>query len=461
MVIETDLDDTFVQYLGDQYEFNHEKAHQLEQQRMEKFSAFARLFSDMLILVYNTSRSPTGTFSSGSQQKYKEIGLDVTEAFAGGEESGMVFNDLDQARTKWLLPVPDILITEVGSHVDSPRTTAESGVLSRDESRSLTEKLLGWVKTDRPDMEKFKPYMEEYFNKISYTRYNNCLKFKSDFPRPRWSVVKESVEGFHRNCPECSVAFVPRMFFAGSTGVDTGIASLASVNKGSTFRIVIEKLIEKRRALGKSSKAMVFVFGDSSLDLSMIRPDLEIEAFELIGTSAIALRDTRFQELVVLPLNPLDLSWWELSIVPEKSDLGRGKCCGPYVDSVMNHRKIEKSKGWGVASLIRKTVEHIKENPPESVDGIPVPKGFFDDYLNSNDLFHFTFIVTALIDLNHFTIFEGFNLHIRLLVPRLIVLAYISTPAYGNRYSDAMLRSLCCVAAPSHIACYAPCAAPC
>lgn len=381
VVFETDLDDTLVQNLGDQYEFSNEVAHKLELKRMEKFSNFAQSYSDSFILVYNTARTPTGAFSSNSPQLFREIGVEDSDTFEGSQREGMIFNALDEAHTRSLLPIPDILIMELGSVIQSNWLTEETGMLTNSECYTLSETLLDWTEDDRDELEKMKPHLQKHFANIGYTHYHSSLKFSSSNRTPAWSAVQQDVTHFHEVWPNSPVAFVPSMNFSGSQYVNNGRASLASVNKGSTFRLVLEKIIDRRRAQSKSTQAMVFIFGDTALDLSMLRPDLEIEAFELIGSAATNLRDVRFQTQGVMPLHLSDLSWWELSIVPTKSELGRGKCCGTYVDRVLSHPKITKSTGWGLTSLIEKVVGYLKHRIPEPLDEIPIPQGFFDAYL--------------------------------------------------------------------------------
>ena len=142
VVIETDLDSTWVQFPDEQQLLRPDVARELEQQRMQKLSRFILAFSDVLFLAYNTARSPKGTYDQPGKQ-FREIGVNETEPFPDGAGEGMRFLALDEGHPKWILPIPDVLIMELGARIEVREEVAGNGNITVAEAQVLNEIIKG------------------------------------------------------------------------------------------------------------------------------------------------------------------------------------------------------------------------------------------------------------------------------------------------------------------------------
>ena len=360
VVLETDLDDTWVQSPRKQQLLESDTTRAQEQQKMQKLNRFFADFSDVLFLVYNTARSPKGCMMA-PKKKFREVGINETGFFPDGVGEGMLFKSLYGGRPKWILPIPDVLIMELGAHIEVRETIGGSGNISVAEAHELNKTIKGWSESDFQDLDALNRALKPLFSILGgYTLFKNCLVIADPIFFAKWSGVKEKVFEAQQS-PSFSASFAPEMQVSGGNTVVKGLGSLVSVNKGSTFRLILNKVIEKRQAEQQGSTPIVFVFGDSLLDMTMLVPTLEIKGFGPVNEDAITNRDTRFRQAGVQTGNLIDINWWEKSIIPFGAMLSNSKCCGEYIKQALSDPRVVVSDKWGVASLIKSMVEQLEK----------------------------------------------------------------------------------------------------
>ena len=363
MVFNTDLDRTFSQFLLQFEGFNAE----LEQGRMLRFHQFHEENKENLILVYNTARPPVNLVRNTSDAK-RGLSLQRTENFSGTTEPGMVFwlNDDKKA----LLPMPDFLILGQGKLIEA-RDTSNSVYAT---VRSLNLQIQQWTREDQPHLESLHTSLHSKFCANPDICRTSLL---ADIEKSS-GITDASIEDTINqrmatdSSPNASLAYVQLR-----NAVERVHGALATVNKGTSFRIVMKKIIIPQYSRGKPRTTfMVFVAGDDLPDLPMLIPPSEIEAHGKVTPEAIKLRDDRLLTLDVSPLAEDSTSWWALSLIPTGSPLRRPNCCGEVVRQALSNEKVVKMRAPGIMPFIEHMTKHLKKHLQESDPGIPdLPPG--------------------------------------------------------------------------------------
>ena len=223
----------------------------------------------------------------------------------------------------------------------------------------------GWIEDEFPDLKKLRTSLIPPFFQGGYNAYNTCTTLIISHQTPDWLQIKPVIAELQES-QAFSASFAPELTSIGGHHVAKGTGALVSVNKGAVFRMILNKVIEKRQIQHQGSTPIVFVFGDSTMDLTMLVPTMEIKAYGPVNEDAIKKRDLRFIAADVGAENLSDISWWEKSIIPTGARLSRKKCCGEYVEQALKEPKVIVSDGWGVASLIEGVVDQLENRFGES-----------------------------------------------------------------------------------------------
>ena len=374
VVLETDLDDSLVQDPEENLIFPGSTAQDLEQQRFYKFSCFLQKYSGLIVLVYNTARPALNSVSTPEDQ-YREVGLARTGYFPNSHSKGLAFKSLNPGHQKTILPVPDYLIVQLGTKIEehdinSPSLTPGLGI------RYLNAIIQAWKTKDKPHLCRFIKKMSEDRDLIaSFYKGHSAARVltKKIF---NLSYVENMLKQLQDEISDFQVTLTPLLYDEDRDSFKRGEGSLASVNKGAAFRLLLDYIVKQRNQGqdGITATPLVFVFGDSGADMSMLRPDLEISAMGSISQPALHIRNQRY---INAGVDPDDASWWQQSVYPSGSLLDR-QLCGATVSAALKHPKVTRASGWGVASFLKTVISSLRQHFANEQDNdIPLPAGNF------------------------------------------------------------------------------------
>ena len=367
IVLETDLDDSLLQNPDDNPDFPGDIAHSLEQQRLHKFSHFLNRYPGAVVLVYNTARPALGSINTPAQ-RFREMGMQRTGYFPKSEEVGILCEPLKSDRPETILPIPDYLILQTGSQVES-----RFFLDSQAEMQSLNDLIKSWTDQDHKNLQTLKRSIQiDTDYTVEYYKGNSAIFIKPKRPSiaKSWTSLARTLSSLQVSIPDFQVTLTPVLRSDNHKYIYRGVGSLVSVNKGATFRLLLNRMIEKRRQNGMTTRPLVFVFGDSEPDMSMLRPDLEIQAMGSVSQVAIMKRNSRYASAGI---DVNDVSWWQQSVYPSNSLLGRG-LCGKTVHQALQHHKVLATRGWGITPFLEVAVSSLKQRFAKALnDDIPVP----------------------------------------------------------------------------------------
>ncbi|WP_062268128.1 hypothetical protein [Endozoicomonas arenosclerae] len=359
------LEDFALQKGLEDLEWNNELLIRLQQKWYAKFTGFHHKNKGRVLLIENTARALTRYDEMGRPELddsgVQAISLDMTgthffpESTRNERLKAINFKINERGMGKISIPAPDVLILGSGQVV---QLSDELDGSFRRARIGLNDKLTAWLEEDWRSVS---PLLRDVSQSYSLTSAFSSfgLTTRAFFP---------TVEG---------VTYLPDSFqWSDSQIVVTPLLvekntlkkiyfSDVTANKGSTLLMVLNMLSGELVKEGKKP-SLLFAFGDSLMDMTMLRPDLLIFAIADASEIAEQLRSARFSELGYQPqLSALGV-FWVCSVVAHNELILEGQ--NPRVEGSLDHPRVLYGEGLGLLSLLQKTLDKLKDQiSPENI----------------------------------------------------------------------------------------------
>lgn len=349
LVIVSDLDDSLLfnpDALDKELIPDPDTAFSIQQTWFTQLEQFYTRNSDRTFLVYNTSRSippKENPFLKSDKDYLYSVSLNDVKRV---NSHPMVRFVQKHARDEHFgLPNPGLLICNHGSYLQAVEPPSIEPSFLDSTNRLLYE----WYLSDLQNLRLLATQTALHTQLIAKTTSGeNFYYFKVGETLPAFQPEPFSLYN-HRH-----IAVTP---VVRNGMLNTVYLQDVTLNKGTALRIGIQWLVETGKLI--PGKFLVVIIGDSHLDLSMLRPEHEIEAVAPVSPADIFLRESR-----VLRVNGLaytrDIvsSHWVLSINPDPSSMPTDE--NPLIQSMIRHPKfvtISSAKGaLGVMNQILETL---------------------------------------------------------------------------------------------------------
>ncbi|KEQ19160.1 hypothetical protein [Endozoicomonas numazuensis] len=336
----------------------------LQQKWYAKFARFHHKNKGRVLLVQNTARVLTN-YREGdvpvNDPGPQSISLDMTnvrfleESTFTEQLRAHEFRVNNSERKKILIPAPDILILGSGKVIQFDPTLEESHQRARVD---INSELDGWVTKDWEEA------------RVLLAGVKQTYSFKSAFSSKGLTVKAYASEA-------SSVYSQEAFDWRGNHVVVTPLTDANNIlkqayfsdvtaNKGSTLLMVLNILRRELVAEGKKPP-LLFAFGDSLMDIPMLRPDLLMSSMADVSESAELLRKTRFQELgFASDLKSLGI-FWVCSVVTSQEFFLR-ELRNLKVETALVHSRVVFGNGLGLLGLLQQAQKQLKRQlSPEHI----------------------------------------------------------------------------------------------
>ena len=343
----------------------------LHQGWMDKLTSFLRRFQANTLLVYNTGRT---LICNDDQFEQSQLSNPRTDSYLGSYQiplqPGSGHNYLSSMGSMYI-PRPDILICGCGrtfrfneffgASLDAQKLTVLQKVL--DEQYTMaTDEVERLFRTD------FK-YQNSTLT-ISATMNRHLVqvesgdRYLSEFLREFYQLR----QSLHNRQPHVTV-ISPRANLFTSHVVKEYVMFgrseyySSTVNKGSILSLALE-LIEPRLLTDGTKKENIWeiVFGDDTIDMPMMRPDLEAMALSSFPKQYMSTRKSLYKKHG-LKQDFTRPPFWTLSVIaPPLANDSYLQTLGPHVSETITHPKVVKAAQRGLPALMQPVLTRLKQN---------------------------------------------------------------------------------------------------
>ncbi len=349
LVLVFDLDDSLITQttqLEDAYALDPDRAWELQQYWLIALVKFTDTYSNRVILIYNTSRSvPSNQRSFGTHSSYP---INLSLVYRDFDEIlPMVHFSEKPTNREYAIPMPDVLISSHGLQIEFMSASPEHRVILKE----INQRLLSYYHHDLV-------FLENSCNQSSHLLTGMTISWNSGHNYctlnriPHYSSPLFSSHHLSQSFPKHVFTPVVR-----ENSIEKAYVQSVLLNKGSALRLVIH-LLNKMNVL-VSGKFAVTIVGDTHMDLTMVRPDLEVKAAGIVSEQDIFVRELRMKELLGTDSEPNQVSQhWLLSINTDPDNLPRDK--NPYTFLSLSHPKVVTLQDTGLAFIMDKIAEAIR-----------------------------------------------------------------------------------------------------